>query len=96
MCNLELNEEDFLNALVLKIKKLRKERKISQLDLANILGHKSPNYIAKIELRKEGANYNLKHIFIIANALNIEPNELLPSKEEIHNILNLKIQNLIL
>ncbi|HFZ5036856.1 TPA: transcriptional regulator, partial [Campylobacter jejuni] len=25
--------------------------------LASILGHKSPNYIAKIETRKHGANY---------------------------------------
>lgn len=82
MCILKLSEYDFLDALVLKIKILRKQRKISQLELANILGHKSPNYIAKIESRKDGANYNLKHIFIIANALDIEPYELIPSVKE--------------
>ncbi|EID0137730.1 TPA: helix-turn-helix domain-containing protein, partial [Campylobacter jejuni] len=42
----------FFNKIVEKVKKERKKRKISQLMLASILGHKSPNYIAKIETRK--------------------------------------------
>ncbi len=82
MCVLQITEDEFLDAVVAKIKKIRKERKISQLDLALILGHKSPNYIAKIETRKHGVNYNLHHIYTIAKAFELDFNELLPNKKE--------------
>lgn len=77
-----ISENEFLDAVVAKIKKLRKERKISQLDLALILGHKSPNYVAKIETRRHGVNYNLHHIYTIARAFELDFTELLPSIEE--------------
>lgn len=79
---MQITEDEFLDAVVAKIKKIRKERKISQLDLALILGHKSPNYIAKIETRKHGVNYNLHHIYTIAKAFELDFNELLPNKKE--------------
>jgi len=82
VCVLQITEDEFLDAVVAKIKKIRKERKISQLDLALILGHKSPNYIAKIETRKHGVNYNLHHIYTIAKAFELDFNELLPNKKE--------------
>ncbi|HFW6689695.1 TPA: transcriptional regulator, partial [Campylobacter jejuni] len=40
--------------------------------LASILGHKSPNYIAKIETRKHGANYNLAHLYQISKEFGID------------------------
>lgn len=70
--------KEFYDALTKHIKLLRKERKISQLKLANILGHNSTSFIARIELRQKQANYNLAHLIIIAKEWGIEVGELLP------------------
>lgn len=69
----------YYNALTEHIKKMRKERKISQLKLANILGHNSTSFIARIELRQNNANYNLAHLVILAQEWGIDIKELLPS-----------------
>ena len=74
----ENDVEKYLTLVVNKIKAERKSRNISQLKLAHILGHTSPNYIAKIETRAKGANYNLKHLFIISIAFSIPIQDLLP------------------
>ncbi|MBC5857983.1 helix-turn-helix transcriptional regulator [Campylobacter jejuni] len=67
----------FFNKIVQKVKKERKKRKISQLMLASILGHKSPNYIAKIETRKHGVNYNLVHLYQISKEFGIDIKDLM-------------------
>lgn len=85
--------EDFLNAMVLKIKFLRKQRKISQLELAHILGHNSPNYIAKIETRKHGVSYNISHLYAIARAFELEVSDLLPSYAEVQEYINNKTKD---
>lgn len=76
--NVEQQMAEFLDEIVANVKRERRKRGISQLALAGILGHKSPNYIAKIETRKRGANYNLHHLFIIANEFDIDIKDLLP------------------
>lgn len=72
------NINKFLDEIVANVKKERLKRGVSQLTLAGILGHKSPNYIAKIETRKHGVSYNLHHLFIIAKEFNIDIKDLLP------------------
>lgn len=72
------NINQFLDEIVENVKRERLKRGVSQLALAGILGHKSPNYIAKIETRKHGVSYNLHHLFIIAKEFNIEVKDLLP------------------
>lgn len=69
----------FYDALTEHIKQLRKERHISQLKLANILGHNSTSFIARIELRQNQANYNLAHLVILAKEWGIGVEELLPT-----------------
>jgi transcriptional regulator with XRE-family HTH domain len=68
----------YYDSLTEHIKLLRKERKISQLKLANILGHNSTSFIARIELRQNQANYNLAHLVILAKEWGIGVEELLP------------------
>lgn len=75
----EENINKFLDEIVANVKRERLKRGVSQLALAGILGHKSPNYIAKIETRKHGVSYNLHHLFIIAKEFNIDIKDLLPS-----------------
>ena len=75
---MEKGVEKFLDEIVLKVKEERQKRGISQLKLAHILGFKSPNYVAKIEKRKEGARYNLIHLYKIAKEFGIEVRDLIP------------------
>ncbi|MDD3597651.1 helix-turn-helix transcriptional regulator, partial [Sulfuricurvum sp.] len=68
----------YYDALTEHIKHMRKERGISQLKLANILGHNSTSFIARIELRQNKANYNLAHLVILAKEWNVDVKDLLP------------------
>lgn len=68
----------YYDALTNHIKRLRKERGISQLKMANILGHNSTSFIARIELRQNNANYNLSHLILLAKEWNLEVCDLLP------------------
>lgn len=74
--------DEFFDEIVANVKKERVKRGISQLALAQILGHKSPNYIAKIETRKHGVCYNLHHLFIIATEFDMDLRDLLPNTKE--------------
>lgn len=69
----------YYDTLTEHIKQLRKERGISQLKLANILGHNSTSFIARIELRQNKANYNLAHLVILAKEWEMDVKELLPA-----------------
>ena len=75
---MEENINKFLDEIVLKVKEERVKRNISQLALAEILGHKSPNYVAKIETRKHDVSYNLSHLYKIAYEFGIEVTDLIP------------------
>ena len=79
MDNVERQIAEFLDEIVANVKKERVKRGVSQLALAGILGHKSPNYIAKIETRKHGVSYNLHHLYLIANEFGMDIRDLLPS-----------------
>ena len=73
----------YYDALTEHIKTMRKERKISQLKLANILGHNSTSFIARIELRQNNANYNLAHLVMLAQEWDLDIKEMIPSLEDV-------------
>lgn len=75
---LKNNSDIFLDTIVENVKIERKKRGLSQLELANLLGFSSPNYIAKIETRKHNVSYNLVHLYKIAVAFNMEVVDFLP------------------
>jgi len=68
---MEKEIEILLCDIVEKVKRARKERNISQLKLAHILGFQSPNYIAKIETKKHSVYYNISHLYKISKAFKI-------------------------
>lgn len=70
--------ERFMDHIVENVKNERIKRGISQLALAQILGHKSPNYVAKIETRKHDVSYNLEHLYKIAFEFGLEVRDLIP------------------
>lgn len=73
----------FFDTIVNNVKNARMKRGVSQLKLAEILNFNSPNYIAKIETRKHGVNYNLFHLCKIAEAFNMEVVDFIPKKNDI-------------
>ncbi len=77
-----MNSNKIFDYITAKVKQSRKDRKISQLKLALILGHNSTSYVARIELRKGGVNYNLLHLYLIANEFNMEVSDFLPTVSE--------------
>ena len=62
----------FYKKVALNVKKIRKAKGVTQLDLALTIGHKSMSTIAKIEASLENKHYNLEHIYKIAKALNVD------------------------
>ncbi len=64
--------EEFLRKVTENIKRIRKEKGFSTLDVANALGHGSLSYVSRIELRKKGAYYNLSHIYILSEEFDID------------------------
>ncbi len=55
-----------------KIKQIRKDRGITQLELAHKIGHSSVALVAKAELVSYNKHFNLEHLYRIAKALDID------------------------
>ncbi len=70
--------QEVLDYITFRVKEERKKRKVSQLKLALILGHNSTSYVARIELRQKGNNYNLTHLYTIAKEFGMEMGDFLP------------------
>ena len=54
------------------IKKIRKDKNITQLDLSLTIGHKSMSTIGKIEAGLENKHYNIEQLYKISKALDID------------------------
>ena len=71
---LEFTDEEvkkFHRVISDNIKRIRKSKKITQLDLALTIGHKSMSTIGKIEAELEDKHYNVEQLYKIAKALDI-------------------------
>lgn len=79
--NNELNK--FYKLVSKNVIRVRKEKKISQLKLANAIGHQSPTFLGKAELLAENKHFNLEHLFKIATALDVSIIEFFKDFEDI-------------
>ena len=71
---IDINEDNlrtFYTKINNNIIRIRKAKKISQLDLATSIGHSSATFIGKAELLADNKHFNLEHLYKIALALNI-------------------------
>ncbi|RLA79828.1 MAG: XRE family transcriptional regulator [Epsilonproteobacteria bacterium] len=57
------------------VKKLRKEKNISQTELAQTIGHKSVSTIGQIESTYKNKHYNIEQLYKISVALNVDISE---------------------
>ncbi len=64
--------ELFYKRIVKNVKRIRKHKNVSQLDLALTIGHKSVSIISKIEANLENKHYNIEHLYKIAKALEVD------------------------
>jgi len=67
--------ENFYKLVSSNVVRIRKEKNISQLKLANAIGHQSPTFVGKAELLVENKHFNLEHLFKISVVLDIDISE---------------------
>jgi len=73
--HIEFTEEEiarFHRTISDNIRTIRKEKKISLLDLTLAIGHRSMSTIGKIEARLENKHYNIEQLYKIARVLRVE------------------------
>ena len=63
---------EFHKSIGKNVKKEREGKNMSQLELAIMIGHKSPSFISNCENNKNKEHFNLEHLFLIANVLDID------------------------
>ena len=63
--------KDFYKIVSINVIRIRKEKKLSQLKLANAIGHNNATFIGKAELLAENKHFNLEHIYKISIVLDI-------------------------
>ena len=66
---------NFYKTISNNVVRIRKERNISQLELATSIGYTSSTFFGKAELLSENKHFNLAHLYKIALALDIDMNE---------------------
>ncbi|RXK13083.1 transcriptional regulator [Halarcobacter mediterraneus] len=54
------------------VRKYRKEKNFTQMQLALAIGHNSVGYVAKAELYKYGKHFNLEQLYKISKVLDIK------------------------
>lgn len=66
---------DFHKRIGLNVKRLRKEKNLSQLDLAHKIGHKSVSIISCAEINHKNNHFNIEHLLKIAYVLEVDISE---------------------
>ena len=67
--------DDFYKTIGKNVKRIREEKKLTQLELAHKMGHKSVGLVSQSELYLKKQHFNLKHLYMIATILQCEMNE---------------------
>lgn len=68
----QIDIDDFYRIVGKNVMRIRKEKGLSQLDLALAIGLKSVGLISVAEIYHKKKHFNLEHLYKIANALNVK------------------------
>ncbi len=71
---------EFHKAVGKNVKKAREAKGMSQLELAILIGHKSPSFISNCENYKNREHFNLEHLFLISDVLGVDMADLIKFK----------------
>lgn len=78
MCEFEVNDIDKMYRIIgANVMRIRKEKRISQLDLALAIGLKSVGLISVAELYHNKKHFNLEHLYKIARVLDVKISDFL-------------------
>lgn len=75
---IDVNDAKLLNfykTISDNVVRIRKEKNVSQLELATSIGYTSSTFLGKAELLAENKHFNLEHLYKIALALNVDMSE---------------------
>lgn len=76
MRDVESLPENFVDSLYMKIglnvKKEREKKGLSQLQLSQLIGHKSVTIVSRAEIFYKGQHFNIEHLAKIAFVLDID------------------------
>lgn len=75
MKTVDINDDElqqYYSQISNNIIRIRKEKSISQLNLATSIGHTSATFLGKAEILAEKKHFNLEHLLKIAVALNVD------------------------
>lgn len=67
--------ETFYKRVSKNVTRVRKEKNISQLKLANAIGHGNATFLGKAELLAENKHFNLEHLYKISVVLDVDISE---------------------
>lgn len=70
----------FYQRIGLNVKKIRELKGLTQLELAQLIGHKSVGHVAKAELYKYDKHFNLEQLYKISKQLDVDLAELIDTK----------------
>jgi len=76
----DFSEEEldtFYKKIGTNVKRIRKEKGITQMQLTLAINHNSVGHIAKAELCKYGKHFNLEQLYKIAKIMNVDINDFL-------------------
>ena len=75
--NIEFNDfteqelENFYKIIGKNVKNVRQNKNITQMQLANAIGHNSVGHIAKAELNKYGKHFSIENLYKISKIINV-------------------------
>ena len=75
--NIEFNDfteqelENFYKIIGKNVKNARQSKNITQMQLANAIGHSSVGHIAKAELNKYGKHFSIENLYKISKILDV-------------------------
>ncbi len=82
--NIEISDqeiESFHRFIGQRVKYLRQQQGLSQLQLALAMGFSSVSSVAKAETGAENKHFNLEHLYKIAKILEIDVSDLIQTKK---------------
>lgn len=72
--------EDFHRTIGQNVKKARENKGLSQLQLSQLIGHKSVTIISRAEIFYKGQHFNIEHLVKISYVLEICIDRLIPKE----------------
>jgi len=86
---IEISHLDYL--IIINVKRLRLARDLSQVTLTQKMGL-SEGFVGKVELFTERAKYSIRHIHLLAIALNCKTQDILPTEQPKFDMIKLTLK----